>query len=378
MYVVFWQKGLRDPDLDIRPRAHCARCSQDIDAVQSWKNPAKPWGKYQQQYLYRCPTCAGEVTPYYYCAANAIDWSLPAPRIGDRARPLKEKTLKRIEIGLKKFGGRAQLVGNYSPGWTRPVTDPTGTVTAADHHSLLTPPFLVQTAHPDGDSTVKQWPVERAMPTQSARAELGLTVPPFLMSVNHSTDRAREVSDPAPAVMPQGNPYLVTPPYLVDLRGENVPKATTDPLSTVCGSGNHHGVVVPFLSSYYGTGEGSPIDAAVPTVPTRDRHALVLAPFLMSYYTRLSGQQAAVSGMDDAVPTVPGRAVHYLAQPGETPAVEDCGFRMLQPHEIQAAMAFPQSYRVVGNQRERVKQLGNAVTPPVMDILIRRCVAVLG
>lgn len=40
-------------------------------------------------------------------------------------------------------------------------------------------------------------------------------------------------------------------------------------------------------------------------------------------------------------------------------------------------MAFPASYKVLGNQREQVKQYGNAVTPPVMDILIRHCLAVL-
>lgn len=63
-----------------------------------------------------------------------------------------------------------------------------------------------------------------------------------------------------------------------------------------------------------------------------------------------------------------------LAHPGQTPAVEDCGFRMLQPHEIQKAMAFPTDYKVLGTQREKVKQLGNAVTPPVMSMLMQRCV----
>lgn len=378
MYVVFWKKSLRAPNLDFRPRAHCPACGGDVQAVQSWKNPKKPWGKYQQQYVFRCPACAAEVVPYYYCAANAIDWSLPAPRIGDRPRPLKDKTRKRIEIGLKKFGRSVQLVGNYSPGWTRPVTQPTGTVTGADHHALLTPPmlanfvqsgsensrassvegpwptqvgnvhhalvtppFLVQTSHPYAESEVKTYPADGPIPTQTARQELGVTIPPFLLSVNHSTDRARPITDAAPTAMPQGNPYLVTPPYIVELRGANQPKGVDEALSTMVSSGNHHGLVVPFLTSYNSTSNGSGVQEPIPTQDTRDRHALVLGPV------------ANVS------------------------AVDDCGFRMLQPHEIGRAMAFPEDYVVVGNQRQRVKQYGNAVTPPVMRWLVERCLEVL-
>ncbi|MFD9246141.1 hypothetical protein ACFV0D_30300 [Streptomyces sp. NPDC059556] len=33
-----------------------------------------------------------------------IDWSIEAPRIGDRARPLAEKTMARIRSGLEKYG----------------------------------------------------------------------------------------------------------------------------------------------------------------------------------------------------------------------------------------------------------------------------------
>lgn len=417
MYVVFWQKSLRAPNLDFRPRAHCPNCGRDVASVQSWKNPKKPWGKYGQQYLYRCPECAVEVTPYYFAAFNAIDWSLPAPRIGDRKRPLKEKTLKRIEIGLKKFARPMLVSSNYFRP-NVPVDEPHPTQTSVGQHALVTPPFLmdyvhtsrgeggemvwttdrphrtmlgihthalvtppflVQTSHPYDERDTKSRPVTDGLPTQTGRAELGLTVPPFLISVNHSSEeRSRPVTDPAPTAMPQGNPYLVTPPYLVDLRGENAPKGLDEALSTVVGSGNHHGVVVPFLSSYHSTGDGAGVDEPLPTQDTRDRHALVLAPFILSYYTRLAGQQSAVAGLDDALPTVPGRAVHYLAQPGETPAVEDCGFRMLQPHEIGRAMAFPTGYKVVGNQREKVKQYGNAVTPPVMRWLVERCVEVLG
>lgn len=343
MYVVFWRKGNRTPNLDIRPTAWCVTCQANINAVQVWKNSQRRWGRYRQQYLYHCPACEDVVNPYYYCAANAIDWSLPAQRIGDRLKPLKEKTLNRIRVGLEKFGCQAQTI---ELAYTR----------GHDNRSL---------------------PITKAMVTQTARQTQALMVPP----------------------------------YMVDLRGQNAPKELLEALSTVCASGNHHGLVIPsFITSYYGTGGISGLDEAMPTVPTRDRHAIVMPPmlignyspgwarpvtdptgtittadhhsvlmppFLVSYYTRLSGIGAAVSGMDKPVPVQPTWPVHYLVQPGETPAVEDCGFRMLQPHEIHKAMAFPDEYVVLGNARDRVKQYGNAVTPPVMRMLIERCVASL-
>jgi len=76
MYVVFWKRGNRKPDLTIRPRAFCEHCGHDVDAAQSWKN-GRPWGRYRKQYVYRCPVCQEEVQPYYYPAATAIDWSDP-------------------------------------------------------------------------------------------------------------------------------------------------------------------------------------------------------------------------------------------------------------------------------------------------------------
>jgi DNA (cytosine-5)-methyltransferase 1 len=58
--------------------------------------------------------------------------------------------------------------------------------------------------------------------------------------------------------------------------------------------------------------------------------------------------------------------------------VDDCLFRMLFPAEIQAGMAFPSSYEVLGNKREQVRLLGNAVTPPAMRDLIAAVAESLG
>ena len=42
------------------------------------------------------------------------------------------------------------------------------------------------------------------------------------------------------------------------------------------------------------------------------------------------------------------------------------------PHEVQAAMAFEDDYIVCGTEKDKVKQLGNAVTPPAMEWLLER------
>jgi DNA (cytosine-5)-methyltransferase 1 len=52
---------------------------------------------------------------------------------------------------------------------------------------------------------------------------------------------------------------------------------------------------------------------------------------------------------------------------------------MLTVPEIQAAMAFRPDYVICGtNKRYRVKQLGNGVTPPAAEFLIRSVVDSLG
>nr|WP_234018572.1 DNA cytosine methyltransferase [Streptomyces sp. SID8377] len=50
--------------------------------------------------------------------------------------------------------------------------------------------------------------------------------------------------------------------------------------------------------------------------------------------------------------------------------VNDVLFRMLEPHEIGRAMSFHPDYVVLGSKRDRVRQYGNAVTPPVAEVIL--------
>jgi DNA (cytosine-5)-methyltransferase 1 len=84
-----------------------------------------------------------------------------------------------------------------------------------------------------------------------------------------------------------------------------------------------------------------------------------------------SSHQARIA---DPVFTVTGTDRAGLVGALEHLTVDDLTFRMLAPHEIGAAMAFPGRYVVLGTNRDRVKQYGNAVTPPVMEMILSRCV----
>ncbi len=347
MYVVFWKKGNKAPNLDFRPRAYCPTCEMEVGGVQAFKpTPAVRslggrWGRYGDQYNYLCPTCANEVNPYHFAAFNAIDWSLLAERIGDRKRPLKEKTIQRIEEGLRRFAGQYLMIelghSHAKNNRSRPLAGPFFTQTARQTQGVAIP-LMIQLAYGNQKNCAE--PVTGKMFTQTTAESVGLAMP-----------------------------------FTAVLRGTNRPKGMDDALDTFAANGNHHGLVMPspFMTSYYGSnGNQRTVDEAMGTLTAGDRHGLVM-PFLLGY---ANGDGPAKSAAE-ALRTVHTENGQALVQPTEIPDVDDVHFRMLQPHEVGRGMAFPETYTVLGTKRDQVKQYGNAVTPPVMKMILERCVATL-
>lgn len=358
MFYVWVRNGHRAPDFSpvTAALAPCDRCG-DVQAEQRWKPrtkawPLETWGKYRAQYVYTCPSCREVVEPYTYPALGAIDWSIIGERIGDRDEPLRPATMARIAKGLDKY---------------------------ADLPPLLIP---VERGHdPDG---LRARSVDEAMRSQTARLETALVESPMLVQVGGNTFeregyvRAWSVHDPSPAQTCRPVFGLAARPYLVQLKGggsKDYVAGVDRPLGTVCASGNHHGVVVPptfVVRNYGGVSQVADWSARSATDPFhaittggkvgRDQHALVSMPFTTSYYGN-----GGTSPVVDAIPTVTCVDRHAIVEPaGPAPSIDDCTFRMLEPHEVGRAMAFPDSYEVRGNKRQRVRQYGNAVTPPVM------------
>lgn len=364
IYVVFWKKGNEKPDLDFRFTAPCPKCDKDVEAVQSWRDTKlgrQRWGRYQQQYDYRCPHCAEVVTPYYYAAFNCIDWTIEAPKIGERDRPLAEKTMERIRYGLEEYGRDPLIIMTNAAEVERvrsAISDPCYTQTGTRSAAILSTDWSSLSGDNDAANKValvapflsKQYTgykrplsLDEPIGTQTSTHSHAIVGLPMLASVNYFDDRCVPCCQAYPTQTTQTKWALVRPPaFIAELYGKSTAKSIDDRLGCVTAGGVNHAIIDTgaFLSYYYSSSQQvSRLDEPVRTVTTRDRAALVEA--------------------------------------AQNVSVEDCTFRMLQPHEIQAAMAFPEKYVLLGNKREQVKMLGNAVTPPAARILLDACVATL-
>lgn len=156
MYIHFWKKGNKAPNLEYHPKAFCKECGNDIDAVQTWKMSLKKYGVYGQrgQYVYCCPKHSNVVNPYYYAALNVIDFTDVGKRIGDRKKPLVEKTMRRITVGKQKLN---------------------------DH------PFFIQAEHSKQLQNIKS--LLDVFPTQATRQTLGFAFPAIIENKGQSTGR---------------------------------------------------------------------------------------------------------------------------------------------------------------------------------------------
>jgi DNA (cytosine-5)-methyltransferase 1 len=337
MYVMFWLKGNPTPDFDmLMPLAHCPTCDETVRCVQSWKNPAYRWGRYKAQYNYRCPNtkCKNRIIePGWLPAAAAIDWTLRGQRIGDRKKPLVEKTMARIRAGLERYGNhpdpflslmRSGRARNY------PVTDTLQTLTTEGAGHCVVDP------HPE------------ALVLDSVRG-------------------SNIISSAAQPLATQTTSYTRSLLVPVEGREGKVAQPVEDVMRTQT-TRNETGVLMPpapaasssLLMEYYGTGVMHPTSKAIPTISTTDRFAMITT-MRGTAPEQIQGSAAPIS---DPLRTISAGGNHAGLTEWTVPEVEDCEFRMLEPYEITAGMAFPKSYIMTGNKREQVKQAGNAVTPP--------------
>ncbi|EJD7700164.1 DNA cytosine methyltransferase [Salmonella enterica] len=285
---------------------------------------------------------SGRLVPWR-TAAECIDWTIPAPSIFGRKKPLAENTLKRIARGIQRFVldsaspfivkcnhtstktsydcFRGQALGEplqtitkthgyalavphltkFRTGATgQPVTEPVPTVTAGtskrpggNGHALglveaaLTP-FLA--GNGGSEYQAKPRPLDKPSHTILKQSRACLVAPvitrQFGASVGHRVD------EPSATITAGGGgkSQLVTPTLIQMGYGERPgqePRVLRldNPLGTVTAGGNKFATVSAFLAKHYGgnySGAGVGLDEPVHSVTTVDHHAVVAAHLMVN------------------------------------------------------------------------------------------------
>jgi len=293
-------------------------------------------------------------------AAEIIDWSLPAPSIFGRKRPLADATLARIASGIRRYvvdSPRPFILPLTHQGGVRvhDINDPMRTITAAHRDELaLATPFVVRHGHYStitgaglregcGAGTFRGQPIETPLATVCATNDKHIVCPIVTKHYGGGRDRmSTPVSHPVGTVTVRDH-HALTAAFLTRFQGKSVGAALDKPMPTIVGKA-HIGEVRAFLTKFYGTSVGADLQMPLPTV-------------------------TAGAG---------GGHLGLVTIHGEQWQIVDIGMRMLQPHELFAAQGFPDDYEIAPmfngkplTKTDQTALAGNSVCPQQAAAIVR-------
>jgi len=376
---------------------------------------------------------AGKLAPWR-TAAECIDWSIAAPSIFGRKKPLAENTLKRIARGIQRFVldnptpfivkcNHTSTRSGYDCFRGQSLNEPLQTITKKHGYAIAVPHLTKFRTGATGQEVTEPVPTITAgtskRPGGNGHAlgmvEAALT--PFVGrqfggSVGHRAD------EPSATITAGGGgkSQLVMPTLIQMGYGERPgqePRVLQldNPLGTVTAGGNKFATVSAFLAKHYGgnyQGAGVGMDEPMHSVTTVDHHAAVTSHLVKLRGTCRDGQRT-----DQPMPTITAGGTHVgevktmlavdgydeqraqqvleflreycgpdstglVTLDGVVYRIVDIGMRMLQPHELYRAQGFPEWYIIDQDFRgvkyakdKQVARCGNAVPPPFAEALVR-------
>lgn len=275
------------------------------------------------------------------------------------------------------FSAEPIVLSQHNSGAPRSSEDPLPTITTGGAASearqgcarpMLVEPFLAVVAH--GNDPKEKDPNARRV--KSVDDPIGAVhgtgssvavVEPFVLS-RHAGGAPRSIEEPTPTQVAKQSHVLVSP-YYGSGSGETC-RSADEPLPTATAKARF-GIVVPVTHTQGGNGARDVADP-IPTLTTaKGGEFAVVMPV-----THADGHNRAIDPSETPLPTVTGanRGELALAEPGDG---YDILFRMLEPHELAAAMGFDEDerkYEFAGTKTEKIKQIGNAVSVAKMKACV--------
>ncbi|TNJ79455.1 DNA cytosine methyltransferase [Klebsiella quasipneumoniae subsp. similipneumoniae] len=246
---------------------------------------------------------AGKLAPWR-TAAECIDWSIPAPSIFGRKKPLAENTLRRIARGIQRFViestspfivkcNHTTTCGKYDCFRGQSLADPLQTITKTHGFGLAVPHLTKFRTGATGQPVTDPVPTVTAgtskRPGGNGHAlgivEAGLV--PFLAGNGGSEYQAkpRPLDKPAHTILKESRACVVAP-VIARQFGASVGHRADEPSATItAGGGGKSQLVSAFLAKHYGgnyTGPGVGLNEPTHSVTTVDHHAVVAAHLMVN------------------------------------------------------------------------------------------------
>ncbi|AVF01530.1 DNA cytosine methyltransferase [Klebsiella aerogenes] len=246
---------------------------------------------------------AGKLAPWR-TAAECIDWSIPAPSIFGRKKPLAENTLRRIARGVQRFViesaspfivkcNHTTTKGKYDCFRGQALSEPLQTITKTHGYAIAVPHLTKFRTGATGQ------PVTEPVPTVTAGTSrrpggnghaLGVVeaaITPFMAGNGGSEYQAkpRSLDKPAHTILKESRACVVAP-VIARQFGASIGHRADVPSATItAGGGGKSQLVSAFLAKHYGgnyTGPGVGLDEPTHAVTTVDHHAVVAAHLMVN------------------------------------------------------------------------------------------------
>jgi DNA (cytosine-5)-methyltransferase 1 len=308
-------------------------------------------------------------------AYTAIDFNRPGRSIFDRERPLAEATMRRIALGVQKyvlqcpepFIVRIGQTGGDG-GKVSSIREPIGAVVSKNEHCVATP-FLAPLTHTDSSNRARDLRDPAPAITGANRGELAL-ISPTLVQFRHQKD-GKDLREPLPtvtaggdSVRPAGAAHAMgmATAFLAQMNGGFNTQPGHDlrsPASTINTKGAAQQLVTAHLLHLQQHGDGKDVREPVATMRAGGTHhgliectlsqedieerGLRCAAFLMRYHGT-GGQWSDLREPTTTLTTLARLALVTVWISGEPFVIVDIGLRMLEPDELKCATGFQRAY----------------------------------
>lgn len=320
---------------------------------------------------------------------DVLDFSDEGESIFGRKKPLVEKTLERIYAGLIKYvaGGKEAFISKYNSGnpesRNTSLDEPCRVITTENRHSLIQAHFIAN--YKSGSPDAKVSSTEQPMGTITTVPTQSVVSARFLYKYYGNGHNLQSVEAPAGTLTTKDRLVAVSTHFLdKQYSGSENHQGIEEPAGTITtrpkmalaevrfldrqfSSGKQHqsiqephgalttvpksSLVSTFLMNRQYSNAGNSTEQPAPTIiATQDKRPL--------YLVQLEGGEIGIEVYKtDSLMT--RKIKEFMALYG----IADIRMRMLKVPELLRIQGFPDTYRMVGNQSDHKKFIGNSVEP---------------